>query len=136
MRSARKGLAMSNTAHHLAASKKPLDPHLFSGSKGTVDDVRVQSGFPVWNLVDAWIANGYDDEAIIRAYQLDPAEWAAAKQYYLDHKPIIDARIITNTQPDAEDDVPALRTVEDYFAWLTRNAGASAISPIANGASE
>ena len=106
------------TAAGDAIGKRALDPHLFSGAKGTVDDVRVQSGYPVWNLVDAWIASRYDDEAIVRDYPLDPAEWAAAKQYYLDHKPIFDARIITNTQPDADDDVPPLRTVEEYFAWL------------------
>lgn len=132
---------MSNTAqneatNNTAPGKKPLDPHLFSGSKGTVDDVRVQSGYPVWNLVDAWIATGYDDDAIIHDYQLDPVEWAAAKRYYLDHKPIIDARIITNTQPDAEDDVPPLHTVEEYFAWLTSNANSTAIDSSMNGGPE
>jgi hypothetical protein len=100
--------------------KRPLDPHLLSGARGTVDDVRVQSGYPLWNLVDAWIATGQDDEAVVREYHLDPAEWAAAKRYYLDHKLIIDARIIANTQPDADDDVPPLRSVEEYFAWLLR----------------
>jgi hypothetical protein len=118
--------AMSNTtqttAHHATPGKKHLDPHLYSGSKGTVDDVHVQSGYPLWNLVDAWIATGHDDDAILRDYHLDPAEWTAAKQYYFDHKTIIDARIITNTQPDADDDVPPLRTVEEYFAWLTAQA--------------
>lgn len=98
--------------------KKPLDPHLVCGPEGTVDDVRVQTGYPLWNLMDAWIATGYDDGAIMRDYHLDPAEWEAAKAYYLDHKPIIDARIITNSQPGAEDNVPPLHTVEEYFAWL------------------
>ncbi|MGH2515693.1 MAG: hypothetical protein ACRDHP_08560, partial [Ktedonobacterales bacterium] len=77
-------------------------------------------GYPVWNLIDAWIATGCDDAAIVRDYHLDTAEWSAAKRYYLDHKPIFDARIIVNTQPDTEDDVPPMHSVEDYFAWLTR----------------
>jgi len=50
---------------------------------GTVDDVRVQSGYPLWNLVDAWMGAGYEDDVLTHAYHLDPAEWAAAKQYYL-----------------------------------------------------
>lgn len=117
-----RGINMSNGAQPGAngavPGKKPLDSHLFSGPKGTADDVRVQSGYPLWNLIDAWTAAGQDDEAVILDYHLTPDEWPAAKQYYLDHKPIIDARIILNTQPDADDDTPPLRTVEDYFAWL------------------
>lgn len=51
-------------------------------------------------------------------YGISQEEWDAAMAYYLDHKPIIDARIISNSQPAADDDVPPLRTVEEYFAWL------------------
>jgi hypothetical protein len=93
-----------------------------------VDDVRVQSGYPLWNVVDVWMGAGYDDEALIRAYPLDPAEWAAAKQYHLEHKPILDARIIANTQPAADDALPPMRTVEDYFSWLARTSKDSAAS--------
>lgn len=103
--------------------KKPLDPHLLMGAKRTVDDVRVQSGYPLWNVIDAWISSGHDDAVVQRDYQLTHPAWEAAKQYYLDHKPMIDARIIANTQPDADDDVPALHTVEEYFAWLAGNSG-------------
>ncbi|HEV7126000.1 MAG TPA: hypothetical protein VGN32_01010, partial [Ktedonobacterales bacterium] len=72
--------------------------------------------------MDAWIAAAYDDQAILRDYHLDPAEWDASKRYYLNHKPIIDARIITNTQPDADDDIPPMRSVAEYFTWLTSHA--------------
>ena len=111
-----------NDSTHPLLEKKPLDPHLFNGAKGTVDDVRVQSGYPLWNLIGAWIGTGYDDAALIHDHELDPAEWLAAKQYYLDHKPIIDARIITNSQPDADDDIPPMHTVEEYFSWLTSHS--------------
>lgn len=116
---------MSDTAakatSNMSPRKKPLDPHLFSGAKGTADDVRLQSGYPVWNLIGLWQSSGFDDEAVISGYNISREEWEAARQYYLDRKPIIDARIIANTQPDADDDVPPLRTVEDYFAWLAQN---------------
>ena len=120
---------ITSPASGTTPGKKPLGPHLFSGAKGTVDDVRVQSGYPLWNLMDAWIATGHDDDAIIREYHLDLAEWEAAKAYYLDHKPIIDARIIMNTQPDAEDDVPPLHTVEEYFAWLAHGTNEREFAP-------
>jgi uncharacterized protein (DUF433 family) len=114
----------NNNATHTAPGKKPLDPHLFSGAKGTVDDVRVQTGYPIWNLVDAWMGANYDDNVVLEAYSDMPREeWEAAKRYYLDHKPIIDARIIANTQPFADDDTPPFRTTDDYFAWLMRDSG-------------
>ncbi len=114
---------IQNTANDAAPGKKPLDPHLFSGSKGTVDDVRVQTGYPVWNLVGMWIASGFDDNEVLAGYSDMPREeWEAAKRYYLTHKPIIDARIIANTQPAADTDVPPLHTVEEYFAWLASNS--------------
>ena len=104
----------------ISPKKKPLDPHLFSGPNGTADDVRVQSGYPVWNLIEAWMTAGYDDSTVAESYSDMPvAEWQAAKQYYLDHKPFIDARIIANIQPAADDDVPAMQTADEYFAWLT-----------------
>jgi uncharacterized protein (DUF433 family) len=113
----------NNNPTHTAPSKKPLDPHPFVGSKGTVDDVRVQTGYPIWNLIDQWMGAGYDDNVVFEAYNdMPPEEWEAAKRYYLDHKPIIDARIIANTQPYADDDTPPFHTTEDYFAWLARNS--------------
>lgn len=101
--------------------KKPLDPHLFANDDAGVDDVLVQTGYPVWNLIGAWIAAGYDDDAVLAGYSDMPREeWEAAKRYYQDHKIIFDARIISNTQPYADDDTPPLHTAEDYFAWLAQ----------------
>jgi len=107
-----------------AQGKKPLDPHLLISDRGTVDDVRVQSGYPIWNLIGDWMAQQYHDEAVIADYNISHEEWEAAKTYYLTHKVIFDARIITNSQPDADDDTPPLRTVEEYFNWLSQNAWA------------
>ncbi|HEX6123445.1 MAG TPA: hypothetical protein VFY89_09800 [Ktedonobacterales bacterium] len=113
---------MSNTSQasmsEPARRKKPLDPHLLISDRGTVDDVRVQSGYPIWNLVGDWMGHHYDDDAVVADYGISREEWAAAKQYYLDHKIFFDARIITNSQPNADDDTPPLRTTEEYFAWL------------------
>lgn len=115
---------ISNAAHDAAQGKKPLDPHLFVGSRGTVDDVRVQTGYPVWNLISQWIGSGFDDNEVFAAYGDMPAEeWEAAKQYYLDHKLFIDARILSNTQPAADDDVPQVKTIEEYFAWISPDKG-------------
>ncbi len=116
---------MTETAK-AARGKKPLDPHLFSGPMGTADDVRVQTGYPVWNLIEAWRAADDDDDAVFAAYgDLPRDEWEAAKRYYRDHKPFIDARIIANSQPAADDDIPPMQTADEYFAWLaTRHAGA------------
>jgi uncharacterized protein (DUF433 family) len=113
----------NNNTTYTAPGKKPLDPHLFVGSKGTVDDVRVQTGYPVWNLVGAWMVGNYDDNAVFDSYSDMPREeWEAAKRYYLDHKLFFDARIITNTQPAADDDTPLFHTPEEYFAWLARES--------------
>jgi hypothetical protein len=111
---------MADSKQNSTSGKKPLSPHLFVGARGTVDDVRVSSGYPIWNLVAAWIMAGEDDRAPIAEYGISAQEWQAAKQYYLEHKPIFDARIITNSQPAADDDVPPISSVEDYFAWLRR----------------
>jgi len=117
----------NNNAIHTTPGKKPLDPHLFSGSKGTVDDVRVQTGYPIWNLIAAWISSGYDDQEVIEGYSPMPAEEGdAAKRYYMDHKIIIDARIIANSQPGAEDDVPPMRTAEEFYSWLMRDSDTDA----------
>ncbi|HKS69575.1 MAG TPA: hypothetical protein VJQ45_04110 [Ktedonobacterales bacterium] len=102
--------------------KKPLNQHLLSGARGTVDDVRVQSGYPIWNLIAAWMSAGYRDDEVLSGYGISREEWDAAKSYYFDHKPIIDARIIANSQPAADDDVPPMRTVEEYFTWLLHNS--------------
>jgi len=112
---------MTNAANTLAPGKKPLDPHLFSGPMGTADDVRVQTGYPVWNLIELWMVANYNDADVIAGYSDMPQEeWEAAKRYYQEHKPFIDARIIANSQPAADDDVPALQTADDYFTWLAQ----------------
>src|SRR5579872_3777004 len=98
---------LDRTASDSAPGKKPLDQRLFVGSRGTVDDVRVQTGYPVWNLISQWISGGHDENEVFAAYEDMPREeWEAAKQYYLDHKLFIDARILSNTQPAVDDDVP------------------------------
>jgi uncharacterized protein (DUF433 family) len=110
---------MTKTPNTPTLGKKPLDPHLFSGPQGTADDVRVQTGYPVWNLIALWRATGENDDEVLTGYgDMPREEWEAAKRYYLDHKPFIDARIIANSQPAADDDVPPLQTADDYFAWL------------------
>jgi uncharacterized protein (DUF433 family) len=107
--------------------KKPLDPHLFAQEHDGVDDVRVQTGYPIWNLIGAWIACGYNDDEVMAGYSDMPSEeWQAAKQYYFDHKIILDAKLITNTQPYADEDTPPMNTVEDYFAWLARRGQSEA----------
>jgi uncharacterized protein (DUF433 family) len=112
---------MTNAAHTLASGKKPLDPHLFSGPMGTADDVRVQSGYPVWNLIELWMVANYNDDEVFAGYSDMPREeWEAAKHYYLAHKPVLDARIIANSQPAADDDVPAMQTADEYFRWLAQ----------------
>lgn len=113
----------TNTAGTTRPRKKPLDPHLFSGPKGVADDVRVQTGYPIWNLIAAWMASNYDDEEIIEGYAPMPREeWEAAKRYYADHKAFIDARIVANSQPAADDDVPPMRTADEYFVYLAERA--------------
>ena len=98
-----------------------INPHLLPGAKGTISDMHVQSGYPVWNLAASWIAANYDDEAVIAEYQLDPAEWAAAKEYYLRYRAVFDARIIINQQPTVNaGDVPPLRSPDEFFAWAAR----------------
>jgi len=116
------------------SGKKPLDPHLLSGPRGTVDDVRVQSGYPIWNLIGAWMATGYDDEALQAGYSdMSREEWEAAKHYYFDHKVVLDARIISNSQPADDDDTPPLRTVDEYYAWLLHENIAGSSDPITTG---
>jgi hypothetical protein len=39
-------LAQNVATNTTAPGRRPLDLHLFSGSKGAEDDVRFQSGFP------------------------------------------------------------------------------------------
>lgn len=109
---------MADNTQNGASGKQALDPHLFASARGTVDDVRVASGYPVWNLVAAWILAGEDDRAPVAEYGISEGEWLAARRYYLAHKPIFDARIITNAQPAADDAVPPMGTAEEYFAWL------------------
>jgi hypothetical protein len=101
--------------------------YLLPGARGTISDMHVQSGYPIWNLAASWIAANYDDAAVIAEYQLDPAEWAAAKDYYLQYKAVFDARIIINQQPtDDAANVPPLRSPEEFFAWAARARGLGA----------
>jgi uncharacterized protein (DUF433 family) len=83
--------------------------------------VLVQTGYSVWNLIAAWMASNYDDEQVLEDYSDMPREeWEAAKQYYLDHKLLIDARIILNSEPFAKDDVPPMASADEYYAYLIR----------------
>jgi len=108
---------MSTTTNH----------YLLPGAKGTISDMHVQSGYPIWNLAASWITANHDDKAVIAEYQLDAAEWAAAKDYYLRYQAIFDARIIINQQPaDNAADVPPLRSPEEFFAWAARVRGPGA----------
>jgi len=107
--------------------KKPLDACLLSGPKGTADDVRVQTGYTVWTLIAQWQTANYDDDLLLAGYSDMPCEeWEAAKRYYLAHKPFIDARIVINSQPADDDDIPPLRTADEYFAFLSSQADTSA----------
>jgi hypothetical protein len=113
----------NNNTTPTTPGKKSLDPRLIVGSKGTVDEVRMPTGYPVWNLVDVWMGSNYDDNAVYDSHSdMSHEEWEAAKRSYLDHEPRSDARIIADIQPYADDDTPPFRTTEDYFAWLMRNS--------------
>lgn len=90
------------------------------GSDHRASDAHVRSGYPIWNLIAAWIAAQYNDAAVIAAYELDPNEWAAAKQYYLDHRAVIDARIILNQEPYDHEIESGVATPEDFYSWAAR----------------
>jgi hypothetical protein len=100
------------------------NPHLLHGADRRASEMHVQSGYPIWNLIGDWIAQQRNDEAVIQDYHLDPAEWAAAKQYYLDHKAVIDARLILNQEPCDEEIQPGIRTPEEFFAWAEKDHAA------------
>jgi hypothetical protein len=110
------GVAMSNTMKPAL----PTNPYLESGPSGAASEMRVISGYPIWNLIDAWMAAGYADAEVLSAYGLDPQEWAAAKQYYLDHKAVFDAQLIRNLEPNAGDLPAGISTAEEFFAWIGR----------------
>ncbi len=75
----------------------------------------------VVNLIELWMVANYNDAEVFAGYSDMPhEEWEAAKQYYLTHKPFIDARIIANSQPAADDDIPAMQTPDEYFRWLAQ----------------
>ncbi|MGH2517405.1 MAG: hypothetical protein ACRDHP_17285 [Ktedonobacterales bacterium] len=94
--------------------------YLLHGADRRASDMHVQSGYPIWNLIADWIARHYSDAAVIADYELDPTEWAAAKQYYLDHRAVIDARIILNQEPFDDEIEPGITTSDDFFAWAER----------------
>lgn len=75
------------------------DPYIDTGPLQRASDARVRSGYPIWTLVSVWEARGQSDEAVIKEFALDPAEWAAAKAYYRAHKQVIDARRTLNDEP-------------------------------------
>jgi uncharacterized protein (DUF433 family) len=117
------GTIFTYTSPHLRPRRdKPLDPHLFiPDEREGVSHVHVQTGYPVWNLIAAWMASNYDDEQVLADYSDMPrAEWEAAKRYYLAHKLFIDARIVLNSEPYAEDDVPPMASADEYYAYLIR----------------
>jgi uncharacterized protein (DUF433 family) len=102
------------------------NPYLEYGTDHSASDMRVRSGYPVWNLIGDWITAGYSDADVIQNYRLDEAEWAAAKDYYLAHKAVIDARLIMNQEPTDEEIEPGITTPEDFFAWSLRGDGEKA----------
>ena len=100
--------------------------YLHHGADCRASDMHVRSGYPIWNLIADWIAQQHSDAAVIQDYQLDPAEWAAAKQYYLDHRAVIDARIILNQEPYDKEIEPGIATPDDFFAWAERTSATRA----------
>ncbi len=97
-------------------------PYLVHGADRRASDMHVRSGYPIWNLIGDWITRQYHDDDVIRDYSLDPAEWTAAKAYYLQHKAVIDARLILNQEPFDEEIEPGITTAEEFFAWAERAA--------------
>ena len=72
--------------------------YLSEGADNQPSDVHVRSGYPVWLLVSVWYARGQSDSALISEYQIEPAEWEAAKAYYFAHQTDIDARRLRNEE--------------------------------------
>lgn len=101
-----------------------MNQYLAHGADRRASDMHVRSGYPIWNLIGDWIAQDYDDTAVIHDYNLDPAEWDAAKTYYLQHRAVIDARLIRNQEPMDEEIEPGIATPEDFFAWAARPTNA------------
>jgi hypothetical protein len=97
-----------------------LDHYLEYGSDHRASEMHVRSGYPIWNLIGDWITQHYNDDAVMRDYQIEPAEWAAAKTYYFAHKAVIDARLIANQEPADEEIEPGITTSEEFFAWSLR----------------
>jgi hypothetical protein len=110
----------------MSANTTTNNGFLIHGADHRASDMHVQSGYPIWNLIADWIANQYNDTVVIEEYQLNPAEWAAAKQYYLDHRAVIDARIISNQEPFDHEIEPGVTTPEDFFTWTRRAQAARA----------
>lgn len=95
---------------------QPTNPYLLEGWRRTPSDMHVQSGYPIWTLESVWYARGQSDEAVIKEYDLHPAEWAAAKEYYFAHQQAIDARRILNDEPG--DLIPGSILLEDLLRSL------------------
>lgn len=103
-----------------------INHYLVYGADRRASEMHVRSGYPIWNLIGDWITRAYQDDLVIRDYSLDPAEWAAAKAYYLAHKAVLDARLIVNQEPADEEIEPGITTSEQFFAWSIRGDAAKA----------
>jgi hypothetical protein len=63
-----------------------------------LDEVRMlESGTPVWLVIDYDQTHGGDTARVARAYGLTPEAVEAARAYYREHKALIDARILIET---------------------------------------
>ena len=103
---------------HTSSTTTPSSRYLEPGPKGTASDMRVVSGYPVWNLIDTWLASDRSDQAVLQAYGLSPAEWSAAREYYLAHRAVFDAVLIRQLEPLADELPPGLTTADQFYAWL------------------
>jgi uncharacterized protein (DUF433 family) len=63
-----------------------------------VDDVRmVESGTPVWLVIDYDQSHGNNTDCVAHAYGLTDEAVEAARAYYRRHRDVIDARILIET---------------------------------------
>lgn len=55
----------------MSANPASNNDFLAAGADPRASDMHVQSGYPIWSLIAAWIARGRNDAAVIAEYQLD-----------------------------------------------------------------
>jgi hypothetical protein len=91
-----------------------MNSFLSEGAHDQPSDVRIRSGYPVWMLVSVWYARGQSDAAVVAEYQIEPAEWEAAKAYYFAHQADIDARRLRNEE--SRPLPPGAITIEELLA--------------------